>query len=46
MIDAILVCFFNVFYVLNLGLAYNEDYFGPVYGKSLKDVQARKPALV
>jgi hypothetical protein len=46
MIDAILVCFFNVFYVLNLGLAYQEEYYGPVYGKSLKDVQARKPALV
>ncbi len=46
MADAILVCFFNVFYVLNLGLAYNEEYFGPVYGVSLKDVQARKPVLV
>lgn len=46
MVDAILVCFFNVFYVLNLGLAYGEEYYGPVYGKSLKDVQARKPVLV
>lgn len=46
MVDAVLVCFFNVFYVLNLGLAYNEVYYGPVYGMSLKDVQARKPALV
>lgn len=46
MVDAILVCFFNVFYVLNLGLAYNEVYYGPVYGISLKDVQARKPVLV
>jgi hypothetical protein len=46
MIDAIFVCFFNVFYVLNLGLAYQESYYGPVYGISLKDVQARKPVLV
>jgi signal peptidase I len=46
MIDAIFVCFFNVFYVLNLGLAYNELYFGPVYGVDVKDVLARKPALV
>lgn len=46
MVDAILACFFNVFYVLNLGLAYNEVYYGPVYGKNLKDVQARKPVLV
>jgi signal peptidase I len=46
MIDAIFVCFFNVFYVLNLGLAYNELYFGPVYGVDVKDVLARKPVLV
>jgi signal peptidase I len=46
MIDAIFVCFFNVFYVLNLGLAYNELYYGPVYGVDVKDVLARKPALV
>ncbi len=31
-IDYILVCVFNVFYVLNLALAYNEEYQGPVYG--------------
>jgi hypothetical protein len=28
------VCVFNVFYVLNLALAYNEEYQGPVYGTS------------
>jgi hypothetical protein len=32
LIDYILVCVFNVFYVLNLALAYNEEYQGPVYG--------------
>mgnify|MGYP000924355609 CR=1 FL=1 len=31
-IDYVLVCVFNVFYVLNLALAYNEEYQGPVYG--------------
>ncbi len=41
-VDFILVCLFNVFYVLNLGLAYNEYYYGPVYGMDFKDVQARK----
>ena len=46
MLDAMMVCFFNVFYVLNLGLAYQEEYLGPVYGVDIKDVQGRKPALV
>jgi hypothetical protein len=32
LIDYVLVCVFNVFYVLNLALAYNEEYQGPVYG--------------
>lgn len=31
--DHILVVAFNAFYVLNLGLAYNEEYQGPVYNK-------------
>jgi signal peptidase I len=31
-IDYVLVSVFNVFYVLNLALAYNEEYEGPVYG--------------
>jgi hypothetical protein len=31
-IDYVLVSVFNVFYVLNLALAYNEEYQGPVYG--------------
>jgi hypothetical protein len=45
-LDYILVCVFNVFYVLNLALAYNEEYLGPVYGKDLKNVRDGKPALV
>jgi hypothetical protein len=31
-LDYVLVSVFNVFYVLNLALAYNEEYEGPVYG--------------
>jgi hypothetical protein len=30
-IDYIFVLIFNLFYLLNLGLAYNEEYQGPVY---------------
>lgn len=33
-VDYVLICVFNVFYVLNLGLAYEEEYQGPVYGKT------------
>jgi signal peptidase I len=29
--DALLVCLFNFFYVLNLALSYEEEYVGPVY---------------
>jgi len=45
-LDYAMVCLFNVFYVLNLALAYNEEYVGPVYGHDLKDAQAAEPALV
>lgn len=45
-VDYVLVCVFNVFYVLNLALAYNEEYHGPVFGKDPKSVQEGKPALV
>ncbi len=45
LVDYILVCLLNVFYVLNLALAYNEEYHGTVYGKDLKTVQEGKPAL-
>jgi len=46
LLDYILVCVFNIFYVLNLALAYNEEYHGPVFGKDPKSVQEGKPALV
>ena len=32
-VDYVMVVLFNAFYVLNLGLAYSEEYEGPVYGK-------------
>lgn len=34
-IDFILVLLFNIFYILNLGLSYEEEYVGPVYGNTL-----------
>lgn len=36
--DAFLVCLFNVFYVLNLALSYEEEYVGPVYKETLETV--------
>jgi hypothetical protein len=44
--DYVLVCVLNVFYILNLALAYNEEYQGPVYGRDLKNVQENNPAMV
>jgi hypothetical protein len=44
-IDHILVCVFNIFYVLNLALAYNEEYLGPVYQVDLKVLEERKSLL-
>jgi signal peptidase I len=40
-LDAVLVVLFNVFYVLNLALAYNEEYQGPVYGISPDTLKER-----
>ena len=31
--DYVLALVFNIFYILNLGLAYDEDYVGPAYEK-------------
>lgn len=42
MLDYILAIVFNVFYILNMALAYNEVYYGPVYGHSLSEIQERK----
>lgn len=41
-VDYVLVVVFNLFYVLNLALAYNEMYEGPVYGVDKKELEARK----
>tara|TARA_B100000768_G_scaffold119499_1_gene110536 strand:- start:9683 stop:10105 length:423 start_codon:yes stop_codon:yes gene_type:complete len=37
-LDFLLAAVFNVFYVLNLSLAYQEEYVGPVYGRKDKDI--------
>ena len=34
--DALLVCLFNVFYMLNIALAYDEEYVGPVYQDTIE----------
>lgn len=34
--DALFACLFNVFYVLNLALSYDEEYVGPVYKDSIE----------
>lgn len=39
--DYIFAVVFNLFYLLNLGLAYNEVYRGPVYGLSAEELRAR-----
>lgn len=36
MTDFALAAVFNVFYVLNLSLAYQEEYQGPVYGSAAR----------
>lgn len=40
-VDYIFAVVFNLFYLLNLGLAYNEEYHGPVYGVSSKELKER-----
>ncbi|GAB5539799.1 MAG: hypothetical protein Salg2KO_19020 [Salibacteraceae bacterium] len=40
LLDYVLCVAFNGFYVLHLGLSYNEKYKGPVYGKSKQDTSA------
>lgn len=37
MTDYVLVILFNGFYILNLGLSYEEEYYGPVYGKKTNE---------
>jgi hypothetical protein len=41
-LDYIFVIVFNLFYVLNLGLAYNEEYYGPVYRIKPEELKARE----
>lgn len=42
-LDYALAIVFNLFYMLNLGLAYNEVYYGPVYKVKMDDLKARRP---
>ncbi|MFZ6051676.1 DUF5684 domain-containing protein [Halocola ammonii] len=40
-VDYFLVVLFNIFYMFNLGLSYEEEYEGPVYGKPIEDLKLR-----
>jgi hypothetical protein len=40
-VDYFLVVLFNIFYMFNLGLSYEEEYEGPVYGKPIADLKIR-----
>lgn len=41
-VDYIMAILFNILYFLNLGLAYNEVYYGSVYDKSPEEVAQMK----
>lgn len=41
-LDYFFVVVFNILYLLNLSLAYNEVYYGPKHGRSKEEIQARK----
>ena len=40
-VDYVMVVVLNILYVLNLSLAYNETYHGPVYGMSNHQIKER-----
>jgi len=40
-VDYVMVILFNGFYILNLGLSYEERYYGPVYGQDKAQGQKR-----
>ena len=41
-LDYIFAVVFNIFYLLNLSLAFNELYRGPVYGLSMAELKERE----
>lgn len=44
-LDHIFMLVFNVFYVMNLGLAPNEDYYGPSFNVPTEELKTRKTPL-
>lgn len=44
MLDYILVVVFNGLYILNLGLSYDIDYLGPVYGQKIETEKNNRTA--
>ena len=45
-LDSMLACVFNVFYILNLGLSEEEEYQGPIYGTQDQQKHGRAPMAV
>ena len=41
-LDYALMLLFNVFYIMNLGLAYNENYYGPSFNQPIAELKNRK----
>lgn len=44
-VDHILMIVFNIFYIMNLGLAYNENYYGPSFNTPTDELKTRKVPL-
>lgn len=45
-LDYVFAIVFNIFYLLNLALAFNEEYRGPVYGMSMEAIKEREASFV
>ena len=45
-LDSILACVFNIFYILNLGLSEDEEYQGPIYGTKYQTCQGSSPVAM
>jgi hypothetical protein len=48
LLDYVLVILLNGLYIFNLGMSYDTEYFGPVYGKSIGEMESNpihRPSL-
>jgi signal peptidase I len=42
LLDYVLVIVLNGLYIFNLGMSYDTEYYGPVYGKSIAELEAER----